>query len=65
MSKQTQQAAQIIQTALQEHQMALQQLQQIPNICNQISLTQITNSQVYAYSNMNSQQPLGVNHYSH
>lgn len=60
-----QQAAQIIQTALQGHQTALQQLQQISNICNQISHAQTTNSQVHAYSNMNNQQPFGVNHYSH
>ncbi|WP_053377371.1 hypothetical protein [Paenibacillus sp. FJAT-27812] len=44
-----QQAAQIIQTALQGHQTALQQLQQIFNICNQISHAQTTNSQVNAY----------------
>ncbi|OBZ17716.1 AMP-dependent synthetase and ligase [Bacillus sp. FJAT-26390] len=60
-----QQAAHIIQTALQGHQTALQQLQQISNICNQISHEQTTNSQVNAYSNMNNQQAFGVNHYSH
>jgi regulator of replication initiation timing len=54
------QAAQVIQVALQGHQTAIQQMQQLTNICHQLANNSNNNHISNTYTNpINQNQPLG------